>query len=59
MKTFRILASVAAIACAAAAPVAAQEVNEPSVSTQERAMPAIGIIGGLVAILIIAANGGD
>lgn len=59
MKKLSILASVAAIALATAAPVAAQEMQDLSVSTQDRKMPAIGIIGGIVAILVFAATAGD
>jgi hypothetical protein len=55
MKKLSILAASAAIAVAAAAPVAAQEANDPFVSTQVSTVPALAIIGGLAVIIAIAA----
>lgn len=58
MKKLSIVAAAAAIAVAAAAPVTAQEANDPFVSTQVSVVPAVAIIGGLALIVAVAAADG-
>lgn len=55
MKKLSIMAAAAAIA---AAPVAAQEANDPFVSTQVSAVPALAIIGGIAVVVAVAAADG-
>lgn len=53
-------AKFAAVAALAAAPFAAsaQEANDPFVSTQVSAVPALAIIGGMAVVIAIAAADG-
>lgn len=55
MKKLSIMAAAAAIA---AGPVAAQEANDPFVSTQVSAVPALAIIGGIAVVVAVAAADG-
>lgn len=59
MKKLSIFAAAAAIAAAAAAPVAAQEnTQDPFVSTQGIEILPLVVIGGVAAIIAIAAASG-
>ncbi|ETA50387.1 hypothetical protein [Ponticoccus alexandrii] len=57
MKT---LAKLAVVATLAAAPLAAtaQEANDPFVSTQASAVPALAVLGGMAVIIAVAAADG-
>lgn len=57
MKT---LAKLAVVATMAAAPFAAtaQEANDPFVSTQVSAVPALAVLGGMAVIVAVAAADG-